>query len=60
MGNGIHVAGMVAALPDHRIGVAFRFDIGRFKQPGQRPEQVASVSFRAGNGHQIDHLGLFR
>ena len=60
MGDGLHVAGMVAAFPDHRIRVAFGFDVGRFEQRRQRAEQVASISFRAGNGHQIDHLGLFR
>ena len=55
MGDRVHLAVVMTALPDHRVGVAGGSDSGGLEQPLQESEQVAAVGFGSGNVHQIEH-----
>ena len=59
MGDRVHLAIMIAALPDNGVGVAGGPDIGGLIERRQRPQQIATLGFGAGNGHQIKHGNLF-
>jgi hypothetical protein len=56
MGDRIDLSVLVAALPDHGIGIAFRADLGRLEQAAEEAEQIAAFSLGPRDFHEIKHI----